>query len=127
MKSKSVSQRWRVEEARGRWRKHVAAQRASGQTQVAYCRAQGLEPSYFSMWKRKLAASVAVAGSSTSRSMRLVPLMVKAVPESSERTVSTAQPISMHLTLRNGLSVSMRIPSLSSIAVLLNELAELRC
>ena len=125
MKSKGVSQSWRVEEARGRWGKHVAAQRASGQTQVAYCRAQGLEPSYFSMWKRKLAASEAVAGSSTSRSMRLVPLVVKPVGESSERTVS--EPISMHLTLRNGLSVSMRIPSLSSIAVLLNELAELRC
>jgi hypothetical protein len=56
---------------------------------------------------------------------RLVPLVVKPVGESSERTVS--EPISMHLTLRNGLSVSMRIPSLSSIAVLLNELAELRC
>jgi hypothetical protein len=125
MKSKGVSQSWRVEEARGRWGKHVAAQRASGQTQVAYCRAQGLEPSYFSMWKRKLAASEAVAGSSTSRSMRLVPLVVKPVGESSERTVS--EPISMHLTLRNGLSVCMRIPSLSSIAVLLNELAELRC
>jgi hypothetical protein len=127
MKSKGVSQSWRVEEARDRWRKHVAAQRASGQTQVAYCRAQGLEPSYFSMWKRKLAASVAVAGSSAGRSMRLVPLVVKPVPESSERNVSTAEPISMHLRLRNGLSVSLRIPSLNSIPVLLKELAELPC
>jgi hypothetical protein len=127
MKSRAVSQSGRVEEAGGRWRKHVAAQRASGQTQVAYCRAQGLEPSYFSMWKRKLAASVALAGTSASRSMRLVPLVVKAVPESSEPTVSRAEPISMQLTLRNGLSVSMRIPSLSSIPVLLNELAELPC
>jgi hypothetical protein len=124
MKSKGVSQRWRVEEARGRWRKHVAAQRASGQTQVAYCRAQGLEPSYFSMWKRKLAASEALAGTSASRSMRLVPLMVKPVRESSE---PRGEPISMHLTLRNGLSISLRIPSLSSVPVLLNELAELRC
>jgi hypothetical protein len=124
MKSRGVSQSGRVEEARGRWRKHVAAQRASGQTQVAYCRAQGLEPSYFSMWKRKLAASVALAGTSASRSMRLVPLVVKPVRESSE---PRGEPISMHLTLRNGLSVSMRISSLSSIAVLLNELAELPC
>jgi hypothetical protein len=36
-------------------------------------------------------------------------------------------PISMHLTLRNGLSVSLRIPSLSSIPKLLSELAELPC
>jgi hypothetical protein len=127
MKSKGVSQSWRVEEARDRWRKHVAAQRASGQTQVAYCRAQGLEPSYFSMWKRKLAASVAVAGSSASRSMRLVPLVVKPARESSECNVSRAETLSMHLTLRNGLSVSLRIPSLNSIPVLLNELAELAC
>src|ERR1700690_4425608 len=127
MKSKGVSRSRRVEDACGRWRKHVAAQRASGQTQVAYCRAQGLEQSYFSMWKRKLAASVAQAGTSASRSMRLVPLVVKPVRESSEGGVSTMEPISMHLKLRNGLSVSMRIPSLRGMAGLLNELAELPC
>jgi hypothetical protein len=33
----------------------------------------------------------------------------------------------MRLTLRNGLSVSRRMPSLSSISVLLNELSELPC
>jgi hypothetical protein len=49
------------------------------------------------------------------------------VRESSEGGVSTMEPISMHVRLRNGLSVSMRIPSLSGIAVLLNELAELPC
>jgi len=127
MKSKGVSLSQRCEEARSRWHKHVVAQRGSGQTQVAYCRTQGLDPGYFSMWKRKLAARAAVASSSVSRSMRLVPLVVKGVPESAERTVSTAERISMHLTLRNGLSVTLRIPSLSSISALLNELAQLSC
>jgi hypothetical protein len=127
MKSKGVSLSQRREEARSRWHKHVVAQCESGQTQVAYCRARGLDPSYFSMWKRKLAVQGTVASSSASRSMRLVPLAVKTVPESADRSVSMAEPISMHLTLRNGLSVSLRVPTLSSIPVLLNELAQLPC
>jgi len=122
MKSKGVSESRRVEEARNRWHRHMVAQRASGQNQVAYCRAQGLDPTYFSMWKRKLAAPVAVA-----RSMRLVPLVVKAVPRAAECAPSAAEPISMHVKLRNGLSVSLRVPSLKSIPVLLSELAELPC
>lgn len=126
MKSKDVSGSQRTEEARDRWHKHVIAHRASGQTQVAYCRAHGLDPSYFSMWKRRLALLGAVA-SRASRSMHLVPLVVKTAPESAECAASTAEPISMHLTLRNGLSVSLRMPSLNSIPVLLNELAELPC
>lgn len=127
MKSWDASGSRRVKEARGRWHKHLVAQRASGQTQVAYCRAQGLDPSYFSMWKRKLAERGAIVSAPASRSMRLVPLVVKSMPESAERAVSTAEPISMHLTLRNGLSVSLRMRSLSSIPVLLNELGQLPC
>jgi hypothetical protein len=123
MKSKDVLASKRAEEARSRWRKHVAAHRASGQTQVAYCRANGLDPSYFSMWKRKLAAPVAV----TNRSMHLVPLVLKTAPESGSCTALTGEPISMHLTLRNGLSVSLRVPSLSGVSGLLNELNELPC
>lgn len=119
MKFKDVTGSQRVEEARGRWHKHVVRQRVSGQTQVAYCRAQGLDPSYFSMWKRRLAAPGAVA----SRSMHLVPLVVKRAPESTACTES----ISIHLTLRNGLSVSLRMPSLSSVPMMLSELAELPC
>lgn len=123
MKLKGVSLTQRREEARGRWHKHVLAQRTSGQTQVAYCRSRGLEPGHFSVWKRKFAEASAAA----SRSVRLVPLVVKAVPGPAESTVSMSEPVSMQLTLRNGLSVSLRIPSLGSIPVLLNELAELRC
>ncbi len=57
--------------------------------------------------------------------MRLVPLVVKTASESVPCTALTVEPISMHLTLRNGLSVSLRIPSLGSIPVLLNGLADL--
>jgi hypothetical protein len=38
---------------------------------------------------------------------------VKTVPGLAEPTVSTTEPISMHLTLCNGVSVSLRIPTLS--------------
>lgn len=123
MKSKGVSESRRVGEARNRWHRHMVAQRASGQNQVAYCLTHGLDPSYFSMWKRKLAAPVTVA----SRSMRLVPLVVKPAPGSVECATSPGEPISMHVTLRNGISVSLRVPSLKSIPVLMSELAELPC
>ncbi len=59
--------------------------------------------------------------------MRLVPLVVKTASESVPCSALTVEPISMHLTLRNGLSVSLRIPSLGSIPVLLNGLADLSC
>ncbi len=126
MKLKALSGSQRTEEARDRWHQHVIAQRASGQTQVSYCRAQGLDPSYFSMWKRRLGTPGAVP-SRARRSMRLVPLVVKTASESVPCTALTVEPISMHLTLRNGLSVSLRIPSLGSIPVLLNGLADLSC
>jgi len=32
----------------------MKAQQDSGQSQVAYCRARGLDPKYFTLWKRKL-------------------------------------------------------------------------
>src|SRR5476651_2258488 len=42
------------EDIRAWWSDHLQAQRDSGQTQVAYCRARGLDPKYFTLWKRKL-------------------------------------------------------------------------
>lgn len=48
---------------RARWAEHLAAQRKSGQTQGTYCRAQGLDPKYFTPWKGKL-QSIAVASAS---------------------------------------------------------------
>ena len=37
------------------WRERVAAWRASGQTQAAYCREHGLTPAELSWWKHELA------------------------------------------------------------------------
>lgn len=39
------------------WAEHPAAQRRSGGTQAAYCRAQGLDPKYFTLWKGMLQAT----------------------------------------------------------------------
>ena len=60
----------RREDIRAWWAEHVAAQRRSGQTQAAYCRAQGLNPKYFTLWKGKLQAT-AVASAP-----RMVPVVV---------------------------------------------------
>jgi hypothetical protein len=39
------------------WRRHLEAQRASGLSQQTFCPEQGLDPQYFSVWKRKLVQS----------------------------------------------------------------------
>lgn len=54
------------------WRAHLEAQRASGQTQAAYCGARGLDPRYFSVWKGKLAGEKRSVGKA-SAPLRLVP------------------------------------------------------
>lgn len=40
--------------AADRWAERIRACQASGLTQAAFCQAHGLDPSYFSHWKRKL-------------------------------------------------------------------------
>jgi hypothetical protein len=42
----------RREDIRAWWGEHLTAQRKSGQTQAAYCRAQGLDPKYFTLATR---------------------------------------------------------------------------
>ena len=44
-----------------RWSGHVAAWRASGTTQAAYCRAHDLSLASFGYWRSTLAGSAAVA------------------------------------------------------------------
>jgi hypothetical protein len=41
--------------AERRWRRHLAAWKASGLSQAAYCRREGLVANDFSRWKRELA------------------------------------------------------------------------
>lgn len=71
----------RREEIWARWRKHWEAQRASGQTQVAYCRTHGLDPRHFSAWKSKLrrAQGTAPASSAPTKGsgLRMVPVVIR--------------------------------------------------
>jgi len=106
---------------------HLVKQQASGQTQTEYCRAQGLDRSYFSMWKRRLAELEPAESAAVSKSMRLIPLTVKTVPQLSERPDPTNEPMSLQVALRNGLSVVLRIPSVKHLPAVLNELARLPC
>jgi hypothetical protein len=107
------------------WRAHLEAQRASGQSQVAYCRARGLDPRYFSVWKGKLAGEKRSAGKAASTrrskqvSLRLVPLVVK----NSRSDFPSTEPLSIQLSLHNGLSVSLSIPSVALLRSVLDELA----
>ena len=44
----------RSSEVRAKWGAHTAAWKATGGRQFDYCQAQGLGPSYFSIWKGRL-------------------------------------------------------------------------
>ena len=48
--------------ARERWSEHIVNWRASGLTQVEYCRRAELDPNGFSNWKRKLREEKEEAG-----------------------------------------------------------------
>jgi len=51
MTTRRLSPSRRREDVRAWWAEHLAAQGRSGQTQAAYCRARGLDPKYFTLWK----------------------------------------------------------------------------
>jgi hypothetical protein len=114
----------RREDIRAWWAEHLAAQRKSGQTQVAYCRAQGLDPKYFTLWKGKLQAT-AVASAP-----RMVPVVVaptaqppaSAMPE----TASASAVVTLRLLLGNGISLSLEIAA-GVLPALVSELSRLRC
>ena len=114
----------RREDIRAWWAEHLAAQRKSGQTQVAYCRAQGLDPKYFTLWKGKLQA-IAVASAP-----RMVPVVVapgaeppaSAIPETS----SVSPVVSLRLALGIGMSLSLEIAP-GALPAVVRELARLRC
>jgi hypothetical protein len=74
----------RQRERETRWRRHVDAWRASGTSQAAYCRKQGLTPAQFSWWKHELARRAGQCGSAEGDAQggteppRFVPLRVTA-------------------------------------------------
>jgi hypothetical protein len=89
-----------------------------------------LDPRYFSVWKGKLkraerTARQALAPEGAKHSaVPLVPLVIKS---SSGTDASSADPLTIHLRLPNGLSVSMTIPSLSRLPSVLEHLAQAPC
>ncbi len=78
----------RREDIRASWAEHLTAQRKSGQTQAAYCRAQGLDPKYFTLWKGKL-HDVEMAGPP-----RIVPVVVVSAAEPAVSAIPEAAHLS---------------------------------
>src|SRR5262249_37288216 len=117
MGSSRLSPSKRREEVRAHWRAHVEAQGASGQTQTAYCREHGLEPKYFSVWKGKLkrfahsASTPPAVTAATDSAVQLVPLIIK---RTSDTDLATADSLTLHVKLANGLSVAISLPDLRS-------------
>src|ERR1039458_8857141 len=75
MNATRLSPSRRREDIRAWWAEHLQVQRDCGQTQVAYCRARGLDPKYFTLWKRKLRDERAAA--KPVESPRLVPVVLR--------------------------------------------------
>lgn len=113
-------------DVRAWWSEHLQAQQHSGQTQVAYCRTRGIDPKYFTLWKRKLIdASVA---SERDEPPRLVPVVVRSEPARSAATEVNASSaaVAIRLNLGNGMSLSLEVAT-GALASLVRELAAVRC
>ena len=124
MSATRLSASRRREDIRAWWAEHLSAQRDSGQTQAAYCRTRGLDPKYFTLWKRKLLADSSIA------TPRLVPVTVKPSsvlpgPRPADESTTPAA-VSLRLSLGNGLSVSLEI-ALAALPAVVRELAAVRC
>ncbi|MGH8256773.1 MAG: IS66 family insertion sequence element accessory protein TnpA [Steroidobacteraceae bacterium] len=114
----------RRKDVRAWWAEHLAAQRKSGQTQVAYCRARGLDAKYFTLWKGKLRAAA------FTDVPRMVPVRVAPTPEPPVPAIPETVPASavacLRLSLANGMSVSLEI-ALGALPAVVRALATLRC
>jgi hypothetical protein len=111
-----------------RWRAHVEGQRASGQTQKAYCRAHGLCPRYFCVWRKKLLAPAlrgapAVRATEASK-LQLVPVVIR---KNSDADCSSVDALTLQVTLPNGLSISLSLLSVDQLPSVLELLAATRC
>ena len=131
MSATRLSPSRRRKDIRAWWAAHMKAQQDSGQSQVAYCRARGLDPKYFTLWKRKLREPRGSGG--TIEPVRLVPVVVRAnrtvSPSPVHREKRSSEPAAiaaLRLSLGNGISLSLEVAT-GSIPALVRELAGLRC
>lgn len=118
----------RREDIRAWWAEHLTVQRSCGKSQAEYCRARGLDPKYFTLWKRKLQGERAAVVPSDR--LQLVPVVVRSersapAPRSTEASASSAA-VTIRLNLGNGISLSLEVAT-ASIATLVRELAAVRC
>ena len=131
MSATRLSPSRRREDIRAWWAAHLKAQQDSGQSQVAYCRARGLDPKYFTLWKRKLREPR--GSGETVEPARLVPVVVRAnrtvSPSPVRQEKQSSEPaaiVALSLSLGNGISLSLEVAT-ASIPALVRELAGLRC
>ena len=114
----------RQEDIRAWWAEHLAAQRRSGETQAACCRAQVLDPKHFTLWKGKL-RDPEMAGAPRMVPVVVAPTTEVPVPAMLERPISSSV-VSRRRSLANGMSLSLESASPALLA-LVRELAGLRC
>ena len=111
-------------DVRAWWAGHLAAQRGSGQNQATYCRARGLDPKYFTLWKHKLRDMAGLA------LPRMVPVVIKQTDPLTSAAcgcdAGASAAVALCLNLGNGMSVSLEI-ALGALPAVVRELAALRC
>lgn len=113
----------RLLEIRQRWQQRLNAQRASGVPQTQWCRQNGIEPKYFSLWKGKLAKFAAADGSTALTRAQLVPVTIRR--NAIKAPLSSA--LGLTVSLPNGVSLRFDCHNALSVAPLLQELAGLSC
>lgn len=107
-----------------RWRAHLEAQRASGQTQKDYCREHELCPRQFSVWKGRMKLLAPAIKATERPALQLVPVVIR---KSSEVDSLGADALTLQLRLPNALSVSLSVPTVEGLRSVLEQLAAVRC
>ena len=113
----------RLLEIRRRWQLRVNSQQASGIPQTQWCRENGIEPKYFSLWKGKLAKLAAANGSTAAARAQLVPVTIRP----SAVKAASLSGLGLTVTLANGVHVRFDVPDTRHVAPLRKELAGLAC
>jgi len=120
------------------WQQHVELQQASGLGQSAWCRENGVNLKYLSLWKSKLGKSRAAA-EATPRMQAVRPTLVPVVIRSSRsmaikrpRDASANSPAidsygSVNVTLPNGVGIVVQLSTPQSLPSLIAELAHVLC
>ena len=120
----------RSSEVRAKWGAHVAAWKATGGGQSDYCRAQGLDPKYFSIWKGRLerVAPAGVAPPTVDTAATLVPVVIRAsAPRGVIADRVPGEEVGLSVTLPNGIALNFHVASTGALAPLLAALAHLSC